>query len=93
VIIYTEIVMVIFLPLQSQYILSLLLFVVDNGNIFIEVCTGSWWGSLRERDQWQDQDVDGRITLRWNFRKLEGVVGTGWSWLRIGTGGEHLWVQ
>jgi len=27
------------------------------------------------------------------FRKLEGVVGTGWSWLRIGTGGGHLWVR
>jgi hypothetical protein len=24
------------------------------------------------------------------FRKLEGVVGTGWSWLRIGTVGGHL---
>jgi hypothetical protein len=24
------------------------------------------------------------------FRKWEVVVGTGWSWLRIGTGGEHL---
>jgi hypothetical protein len=35
-------------------------------------------------------DVDGRIILRWIFRKLEGVVGTGWSWLRIGTGGGHL---
>ena len=23
--------------------------------------------------------VDGRIILRWIFRKLEGVVGTGWS--------------
>ena len=33
-----------------------------------------------------DQDVDVRIILRWIFRKLEGVVGTGWSWLRIGTG-------
>jgi hypothetical protein len=22
--------------------------------------------------------------LRWMFRKLEGVVGTGWSWIRIG---------
>jgi len=37
-----------------------------------------------------DQDVDGRIILRWIFRKLEGVMGTGWSWLRIGTGGGHL---
>jgi hypothetical protein len=37
-----------------------------------------------------DPDVDGRIILRWMFRKLEGDVGTGWSWLRIGTGGGHL---
>ena len=34
--------------------------------------------------------LDGRIILRWNFRKWEGVVGTGWSWLRIGRGGGHL---
>ena len=37
-----------------------------------------------------DPDVDGRIILRWNFRKWEEVVGTGWSWLRIGRGGGHL---
>jgi hypothetical protein len=30
------------------------------------------------------------IILRWMLRKLEGVVGTRWSWLRIGTGGGHL---
>jgi hypothetical protein len=47
-------------------------------------------GNLRERDHWEDPDVDGRIILRWIFRKLEGVMGTGWSWLRIGTGGGHL---
>ena len=35
-------------------------------------------------------DVDGRIILRRIFRKWEGVVGTGWSWLRIGTRGGHL---
>jgi len=29
----------------------------------IEVYTGCWWGSLRERDHWGDQDVDGRIIL------------------------------
>ena len=45
-----------------------------------------WWGNLRERDQ----DVDGRIILRWILRRWEGVVGTGWSWLRIGTGGGRL---
>jgi hypothetical protein len=55
-----------------------------------EVCTGCWWGSLRERDHWRDPDVDGRIILRWIFRKWEGIVGTGWSGLRIGTGGGHL---
>jgi hypothetical protein len=38
------------------------------------VCTGCWWGSLRERGHWGDQDVDGRIILRWIFRNLEGVV-------------------
>ena len=59
----------------------------------IEGCTGCWWGSLRERGHWGDQDVDGRIILRWIFRKLEGVVGTGWSWLRIRTDGGHLWVR
>jgi len=31
----------------------------------------------------------GRIILRWIFGKWEGVE-TGWSWLRIGTGGGHL---
>jgi hypothetical protein len=34
--------------------------------------------------------VGGRIILRWTFRKWDGVVGIGWRWLRIGTGGGHL---
>ena len=37
-----------------------------------------------------DPDVDGRIILRWTRRKWERVVGTGWRWLRIRTGGGHL---
>ena len=37
-----------------------------------------------------DPDVDGSIILRWIFRKGEGVVGTRWNLLRIGTGGGHL---
>ena len=40
-----------------------------------------------------DPDLDGRIILRWIFGKWEGVVGTGWRWLRIGTGGGRLWVR
>ena len=47
-------------------------------------------GKLKGKNQWGDQDVDGRIILRWIFRKWEGVVGTGWSWLRIRMGGGRL---
>jgi hypothetical protein len=53
-----------------------------------EVWTGFWWGNLRERDHWGDPDIDGRIILRLIFRNW--VVGTGWSWLRIGTGDGRL---
>ena len=42
------------------------------------------------KNHWGDQDIDGRIILRWIFRKWEGVVGVGWGWLRIGTGGGRL---
>jgi hypothetical protein len=41
---------------------------------------------FRERDHWGDPDVDGRIIL---IRKWEGVLGTEWNRLRIGTGGGH----
>ena len=50
-------------------------------------------GKPEGKSHWGDQVVDGRIILRWIFRKLEGVVWTGWSWLRIGTGGGQLWVR
>jgi hypothetical protein len=30
---------------------------------------GFWWGNLRERNHLGDPGVDGRIILRWIFRK------------------------
>ena len=47
-------------------------------------------GKIEGKSHWGDPDVDGRIILRWTCRNWDGVVGTGWSWLRIGTGGGHL---
>jgi len=58
--------------------------------IFRTVCTGFWWGNLRERDHLGDPGVDGRIILRWIFRKLDVGVWTGSSWLRKGTVGKQL---
>jgi hypothetical protein len=54
------------------------------------VCTGCWWGNLRDIGHWGEPDVDERIILRRIFKKLDEVVGTEWSWLSLGTGGGHL---
>jgi len=53
------------------------------------VCTGFWWGNLRERDHLEDPDLD-RIILRWMFRKWDVRAWTGSMWLGIGSGGWAL---
>jgi hypothetical protein len=47
-------------------------------------------GNLRERDYRGDKSVDGRIILRWIFRKSDVGVWVGLSWLRIETGDGQL---
>jgi len=37
-----------------------------------EVHNGFWWGNLREINHLEDPGIDGRIILRWMFRKWEG---------------------
>ena len=52
--------------------------------------TGLWWGNVKERDHLGDPGVNGRIILRWIFRKWDVGLWNGSSWLRIGKGGGHL---
>ena len=42
--------------------------------------TGFWWGKLRERDHFEDPGVDGRIILRWIFKKWNGG---GMDWIGL----------
>ena len=47
-------------------------------------------GKPEGKDHWGDLDIDGKIILRWIFRKWDVLVWTGSSWLRIGAGGGYL---
>ena len=51
---------------------------------------GFWWGELRARHNIKYLDVDGRVILKWVFKKCDAEASTGLIWLRIGTGGRCL---
>jgi hypothetical protein len=48
-----------------------------------------WWESLTGRDQLGDSSIDGRIILKWIFRK-RGRAWTGLIWKRVGASGGIL---
>jgi hypothetical protein len=54
------------------------------------VCTGFWWGKLRERDRWGDPGVDWKIIIEWIFKKWDVGLRNGLGCLRIGIGGGRL---
>jgi hypothetical protein len=47
-------------------------------------------GKLDGKRPLEDPGVDGRIILRWIFRKWDVGLWTGLSWLEIETGGGHM---
>jgi hypothetical protein len=42
-----------------------------------KVHTGFWWGDVREGDHLEDPGLDGRMILKWMFRKWDGGGGHG----------------
>jgi hypothetical protein len=55
-----------------------------------EAYAGFQWGNLKERDHLGGPGIDGRIILRWIFRKWDVEAWTRSSWFGIGTGGGSL---
>jgi len=52
--------------------------------------SGFWWGNGRERGYLGKRGADGRIILKWIFKKWELVLWSGLIWFRIGTVFWHL---
>ena len=57
------------------------------------VYTGFSWGKQRKRDHLEDPGVDGRIILRWIFRKWDVWTWTVLIWLGMGRGGGNLLIR
>jgi hypothetical protein len=50
-----------------------------------EECVQGFGGKARKKENWEDQDVDGRMGSEWILGRLAGGVWSGFNWLRIRT--------
>jgi hypothetical protein len=55
------------------------------------MCTEFWLDTLKGRDNSEDQDINGRILLKWILGKQGLGMWIGFIWLRIGMGGRTSW--
>jgi hypothetical protein len=44
---------------------------------------GHSWENLKERYNFEELFIDGRIILKWMFKKQDGKMWTGFIWLTI----------
>jgi hypothetical protein len=61
-------------------------FIWQRGEVYARL----WWGNPRERDRLENPGLDGRIIIRWIFRKWNVGAWTGSSRLRIWRVGGHF---
>jgi hypothetical protein len=59
---------------------------IGRGEVFI----GFWLGGLKGRNHWEDQDIGGRMTLRWTLGRQGSTELPGFGLLRIESSGKLL---
>jgi hypothetical protein len=54
------------------------------------VCTGFWWGNVRERDHLENPGIRWEDSIKKDIHEVGLGACTGLMWLRIWRGGGHL---